>query len=387
MEAVEIKRNELKRQIDAFLAKEKLTISERKQCDLAMSQLANLRTEDERRSKIALLGNELGLNFNVTAPTEEQRNKNAELEAFKRYMQYGTNLRTYVPMSDAVQGAYVVPAAFYNSLLTGIAQYTELLDEDNVNLIEVENGRKLTIPSIDLSTITSAQVLENVDAPPVTNPTVSSSVLNAFTYRTSPIAASFELETDSFEAISDILTQAFAVGLARGAGSDLVNGSGTGAPQGILTAAADSGITAASTTAYTAAELLALYGSVNRAYRVSPKCAWLMNDTTYQNVLSLKDTSGRPLVNITEDGERLYSKRIIISPDFPTAAGSKALAFGDVGQFVVKVLRNSVSVRRNVEAPGYAEQGAALYTAFMRFDSRLNVVGGTAPVKFAKLHA
>jgi HK97 family phage major capsid protein len=103
--------------------------------------------------------------------------------------------------------------------------------------------------------------------------------------------------------------------------------------------------------------------------------------------LSLKDTAGRPLVNITEDGEKLFGKKILISPDMPTAAASKAILFGDLSQFVVKVLRNSVSVRRNVEAPGYAEQGAALYTAFMRFDSRLNVVGGTAPVKFAKLHA
>jgi HK97 family phage major capsid protein len=281
MNAFELERAELRRQIDGYLSKEKLTASERTKCDLLMSRLANLKSDDERRTKAAQVAKELGLPYNVEVPSDEQRAKNEELECFKRYMQYGTNLRTYTPMSDAVQGAYVVPQAFYNSLLTGIAQYTELLDEDNVNLIEAENGRKLTIPSIDLSTITSSQVLENVDAPPVANPTVGSSVLNAYTYRTNPIAASFELETDSFEAISDILTQAFAIGLARGAGSDLVNGSGTGAPQGILTAAADSGITAASTSVFTISELESIYFSVNRAFRVNPKCAWIFSDSIY----------------------------------------------------------------------------------------------------------
>ncbi len=157
---------------------------------------------------------------------------------------------------------------------------------------------------------------------------------------------------------------------------------------GILTAAADSGITAASTSAFTKAELQSTYFSVNRAYRVNPKCAWLMNDTTYNAILGLKDaTTNRPLVNITEDGEKLFGKRILISPEMPTAAGSKAILFGSLAEFKVRVLRNSVSVRRNVETPGYAEKGAALYTGFMRVDSALNNVGGTAPVVFAKLHA
>jgi HK97 family phage major capsid protein len=291
-------------------------------------------------------------------------------------------------MSDAVQGGYIVPAAFYGSLMNSVAQYTELMNRNNVFLIESENGRKLSIPEIDLSTITSALVAENVDAPPVANPAISSSVLSAYTYRTNPIAATFELEQDSFESITDVLTQAFGIGLARGIGADLVNGSGSGAPMGILTAAGDSGVTAASTSVFTKAELQSIYFSVNRAYRTNPKCAWLMNDTTYSNVLGLKDaTTNRPLVNITEDGEKLFGKRILISPDMPTAAGSKAILFGDLSQFKVRVLRNSVSVRRNVEAPGYAEKGLALYTAFARVDSALNTVGSTKPVAYGTLHA
>ncbi len=166
LNATDVTRAELRRQIDGFLAKEKLTATEKTQCNLLMSKLADLRSDDERRAKAAQVAKELGLPYNVEAPTQ----KDAELEAFRAYMLRGEQ-RTYTPMSDAVQGAYVVPAAFFTSLMTGIAQYTELMDRNNVSLIESENGRKLTLPSIDLSTITSAQVLENVDAPPVANPT------------------------------------------------------------------------------------------------------------------------------------------------------------------------------------------------------------------------
>jgi HK97 family phage major capsid protein len=384
MEAVEIQRKELTRQIDGFLAQgSKLSKDDMKRCDLLMSKLAGLKSDDERRSKAAQVAKELGIPYNTELPTE----KDAELDSFRAYMAHGEQ-RSYSPMSDAVQGGYIVPAAFYGSLMNSVAQYTELMNRNNVFLIESENGRKLSIPEIDLSTITSALVAENVDAPPVANPAISSSVLSAYTYRTNPIAATFELEQDSFESITDVLTQAFGIGLARGIGADLVNGSGSGAPMGILTAAGDSGVTAASTSVFTKAELQSIYFSVNRAYRTNPKCAWLMNDTTYSNVLGLKDaTTNRPLVNITEDGEKLFGKRILISPDMPTAAGSKAILFGDLSQFKVRVLRNSVSVRRNVEAPGYAEKGLALYTAFARVDSALNTVGSTKPVAYGTLHA
>jgi HK97 family phage major capsid protein len=384
MNATDVTRAELRRQIDGFLAKEKLTATEKTQCNLLMSKLADLRSDDERRAKAAQVAKEMGIPYNVTAPTE----KDAELEAFKRYMAYGQQeTRTYTPMSDAVQGAYVVPQIFYNKLLTGVAQFTELMDRNNVTLLETEKGNTMTLPAIDLSTITSAQVLENVDAPPVANPTISSSVLKAYTYRTNPIAASFELEQDSFESITDILTAAFSTGLARGIGSDLVNGSGSGAPTGILTAAANSGVTSTLSTNFSAGELEQVYLSVNRGYRVSPKAAWLMNDSTYSQVLRLVDGNARPLVKITEDGETLYGKRIHISPDMPTAAASKAVLFGDLSQFYVRILRNSVSVRRNVEYPGYAERGSALYTGFMRVDSALNNVGGTKPVVYGTLHA
>jgi HK97 family phage major capsid protein len=326
------------------------------------------------------------LNFDTETITEEQR-KTEHREAFRHFLKTGEN-RTYTPMSDAVQGAFIVPDQFYNTLLTGIAQYSELMDVANVNLITSEKGGTMKLPQIDLSSISSSIVAENTDTPPVANPVVSSLSLKGFTYRTNPIAATLVLEQDSFESVMDILGQAFAVGLARGIGSDLVTGAGSGsAPQGILTAAADSTVTSAGS-AFTKAELQSIYFSVNRAYRISPKAAWLMHDDTYNSILALKDaTTNRPLVNITEDGEKLFGKRILISPEMPTAAGSKAVLFGDLGQYQVRVIRNGATIRRNFQAPGYAEKAVALYTGFLRVDAALNAPNGAKPVVYGTLHA
>jgi len=319
--------------------------------------------------------------------TEEQRIAAEEREEFRRYLKTG-ELRVYSPMSDAVEGAFIVPNQFYKTLLTGISQYTQLMDEKNVNLISSEKGGIMKLPQVDLSTITSAIIADNVDAPPVLNPLFGSLLLNGFTYRTNPIAAQLNLEQNSFESIMAILTEAFSTGLARGIGSDLVNGAGAGtAPQGILTAAANSGVTSAVNTGFTKGELQSIYFSVNRAYRVSPKCSWLMNDTTYNNILGLKDaTTNRPLVSVTEDGEKLFGKKILVSPNMPTAPGSKVLCFGDLGQYQVRVIRDGATVLRNSEAPGFAEKYAALYIGFLRVDAALNAPSGAQPVVYGTLH-
>ncbi len=385
---IQSQRETLLREARALTENPAATKADLKKADVLIAQASGLKTRYQQQVRLA---DAMGIPVEQLTKgivTEEQRNTAEERESLRRYLKTGENVRTYVPMSDAVEGAFIVPNQFYKTLLTGIAQYTELMDEKNVNLIVSEKGGAMKLPQISLDTITSNIVAENVDGPPVLNPVFGSLLLNGFTYRTNPIAAQLNLEQDSFESIMSILTAAFSVGLARGIGGDLVNGAGAGtAPQGILTAAANSGVTSAVNTGFVKSELQALYFSVNRAYRVSPKCAWLMNDTTYNNILGLKDaTTNRPLVSITEDGEKLFGKRILISPDMPTAPGSKVICFGDLGQYQVRVIRDGATVLRNSEAPGFVEKYAALYIGFLRVDAALNAPNGAKPVVYGTLH-
>jgi HK97 family phage major capsid protein len=319
-----------------------------------------------------------------TEPSVEQRSAE-EREAFMRYMK--GEKRTYTPMSDGVEGGFVVPQQFYKNLLTSIAQYTELMNPANVSLIESTKGGTMKLPQISLDTISSSIVADNADATPVLNPQFSSLFLNAYTYRTNSVAAQLNLEQDSFESIMAVLTAAFSVGLARGIGSDLVNGAGAGtAPQGVLTAAANSGVVSALNTGYSVSELEQTFFSVNRAYRVSPKAAWLMNDATYKQIRSLVDTNGRPLLNVVDDEEKLFGKKILISPDMPTAAGSKTLCFGDFSQYQVRVVREGATILRKAEVIGFVEKYAALYIGFLRIDAALNAPNGAKPIVFATLH-
>jgi HK97 family phage major capsid protein len=320
--------------------------------------------------------------FGQTATDE--RSVNGDLEEFRQYVAYGQlpERRTYSPLTE--DSGFIVPQSFYKTLLTAVAQYTELMDAENVRLVETDDARVMKVPQIDLTSISSAIVGQGVDAPPVANPAISGLTLNRWAYRTNPIAATIEVEQDSFESITQILIEAFGVGLARGIGSDLVNGNGTTAPQGILTGAANSGISSAVAGVWSSDDLNNIYFSCNRAYRVSSRCAWLMNETTYKHIRQLKDSQTRPLVDITQDGETLFGKKILFSPDMPTASGTKAICFGDFGQYLVRVAR-SAKVRRNFEAPGYAEQGAALYTAYLQVDAKINAPNGAAPIVYATL--
>jgi predicted phage gp36 major capsid-like protein len=181
--------------------------------------------------------------------------------------------------------------------------------------------------------------------------------------------------------------QAFSVGIARGAGADLVNGNGTTAPQGLLTAAANSGVTTQASGVISATDVNDTYFSLNRAYRNSPKCAWVMSDTVYQMIRAAKDSNNRPLLNMHGDDETLMGKKILVSPSVPSAAGSKGLIFGDLSQYVVRVVKNSTEITRSIETPGYAEMGIALYTAWTRVDANLIAPGSVTPVVYATLHS
>lgn len=370
------------------ITKKPLTAESRKRFDHNLAKISLLRSgqlsDEVRAAQADELANEFG--FQRFDRTEEARAKRAGLESFRAYVAHG-EFRTYTGMNTVTgsNGGYLLPADFERTLLQGMAQYDDLFNPDNVRVIRTQNGRALSLPSIDLSTISAAIVTQNSQQSPVANPTVATNALGGYTYKTNPIAVTMELEQDSFESTMQVLTTAFGIGIARGAGADLINGNGTTAPHGLLNVAADSGVTSASA-AFSADELREIYMSVNRAYRSSPKAAWVLNDATYQSVLALKDTTGRPLIHLTNDGERLYGKKVLIAPSMPTVAGSKAIVFGDLSQFAVRVV-GSPEVKRASEAPGYVEKGIALYTGWLRVDSGFVAPGSVAPIVYATLHS
>jgi HK97 family phage major capsid protein len=269
-----------------------------------------------------------------------------------------------------------------------MAQYDPLLADDVSTVIHSPNFslRPYKIPAWDLSTFAAVKVAETAQQTPLTVPTATDAQLNSYTYRAT-LDASFELEEDDFQPTINQMAAAFGIANARGIGVDLATGNGTTAPQGIVTAAHASGYTTANSGKLVYNDFDAIYFGVDRAYRQSPKCAWIISDTVYQMARNAVDNSGRPLLNIKKDEETILGKRVLVSPSVPSAAGGIGIIFGDISYFMVRVSRAVVT--RNLQAPGYVEYGKGLYTSRIRCDSKLaDPTGGSKPpVISAILHA
>ena len=220
----------------------------------------------------------------------------------------------------------------------GEAQFDPLLNPNVVTLIQEKRffSRPIQVPGWDLSTIAAQNVYEtNQQAgsgdqnPGNTDPVFSGKLLNRWTYRTT-LRVSFEWEEDeaAYGRALKAMARAYGVGFARGIGKDLVNGNGTSQPQGILTAAANSSVSNGTAGKLTLTDILNIYFSVNRIYRIGPKCAWLMDDTSYKYVRAAVDNQGHPLLSVEKDFETLMGKPVYVCPSL--ARGSSPITPGTI---------------------------------------------------------
>lgn len=400
--------HELHTEASQLLAKRDLTRADSKRADLLIAKIASIKqvglSGDEIRQSLAVgLAEQLGLprpNFSKS----DSPDQHAHEQLFKRFLRGvpDTTLDIEVRGNDFLAGSetvswaagnlggVVVPQSFSKNVAEGLAAVDPLLDDNVVSVIH-EPGLKLPpleLPGWDLSTIKAVQVAEAAQHASDAVPPTTQKVLNKFTYRLS-LGASLEWEDDQkvFESSTAAMARAFGVGFARGIGADLVVGNGSTAPSGILNGLA-SAYTTTAAGAISALDIEAVYFKVNRIYRASKKCAWLMTDSAYQLIRKSADSSLRPLIDIVDDEEMLMGKPIYICPSLPITTGSAGsfCCFGDLSSFYVHV--TSLYLRRRLQVPGYVENGKALFTGLMSVDSILHdpTAGVMPPVVVATLH-
>lgn len=295
-----------------------------------------------------------------------------------------------ITYTEGGAGGYLVPQEYYDTLVFAIQQYDPLLDEKVVTLIKSkgESFRPFHVPGWDMTSLAAVKVAEAGTQTPVAVPTAATAEFKGgsnWLYRQG-LDASWEFEADDFQPTMDQITAAFGIAFARGIGADLVTGDGVTGPQGILNAAVDSGVTLDPTvpaeyTTATNVDFQPAYFSVDAAYRASDKCAWAMNDKTYQWVRKLSDDVGRPLLRIEKDKQTIMGKPVLICPSLPyyrPSLTSGKIVFGDFSRLFVRV--SKLSIVRKSQAPGYVEYGKALYTGRMRADSKvMDASGGSVP--------
>jgi HK97 family phage major capsid protein len=299
-------------------------------------------------------------------------------------MEAGTQTLAY---TQGTEGGYTVPQEFHDSVVAGMAQFDPLLNADIVTLIPSGDAslKPYNVPGWDLSTFAAVKEAEIVQQTAQTPPTVTGTLLNGYKYKAS-LSVSIELEEDSFKDMQTLMAYAYGIGFARGIGVDLVLGNGTTAPQGVLTGAANSGYTTANSGKIVNTDVTSIFFSVNAFYRNSPKCAWLMNDTIYEQFRNATDNQGRPLLTFEVDKMICMGKPVYICPSL-LGASHNGIVFGDLSHMFVRTSKLTIQPKRQL--PGYVENGLCLYTGYMRSDAKVidPTNGGTPPIIYAAVHS
>jgi HK97 family phage major capsid protein len=309
-------------------------------------------------------------------------------KAFTAYLKGddGNQLRGFLAGTQSItyqqptSGGYLVPTLTKEAIFEALTQICPLFDKNIVSLDEgatfASNPKQVS--GWDLTAITSTQIGEGQTQAPIATPAAHGRTINGYTQRVT-ISASIEAQTDIL-GITDKFSTAFAVGWGRGAGNLITVGTGVSQPQGIYTGAASSGLTLggqlASGGRITTAEINAVYFSINRIYRSSPKCAWLVPDSVHKALRNSTDDSGRPLLSMHDDDEVLLGKKIYITPDLPEVGGSPlangAIIFGDLSHFIVRT--SAPWIQRTIESTGSVGSilnGECLFHGRIRVDSYL----------------
>lgn len=189
------------------------------------------------------------------------------------------------------------------------------------------------------------------------------------------VSVAEELMNDSAFPIQDWLLMESADKFAADEAAAIVSGNGTDKPTGFLNtapeAAADGSRTSANALRYIPSGAAATLGSdipgllaktiydLKAGYRQN--AVWAMNSATAGALMSLKDTTGRPLWS---DGlaigqpASLYGYRVVISEAMPDiGTNAHPIAFGDFSRAYVLAEINDlrIGIDDNITAPGFVK--------------------------------
>lgn len=242
----------------------------------------------------------------------------------------------------AAAGGYTVPVELANVMIKSMAAWGPMYDEAICTVISTASGNQINLPTVDDTTV---PVVKHTEGVALTDDggsdvTFGQKRLDAYVFDTEFVRFSMELAQDSIFNVEALLGELLGERLGRRANVELTTGDGTGDPNGVVTASS-LGKTAAAAAAITFDELLDLEHSVDPAYRMSAKCAYMLNDGTLLKLRKLKDGNGQYIwqAGNVKDGTpgTLNGRRYHINQAMPAATtGLKSVIFGDFSKYFVR---------------------------------------------------
>lgn len=290
-------------------------------------------------------------------------------------------VRNAMSTTTPSEGGYTVPSTVATMVIEALKDYGGMRDVAEV--ITTERGEALSYPTSDGTAETGEWLGENA---PATNGdiTFSSVPLNVFKASSKKIALPLELIQDSSIDVIAFVINRLVQRLGRLTNTAYTVGDGTGKPNGIV-ARATAGKVAATgnTVTVTFDDLMALFHSVNSAYRKN--AIFSMADASMLAIRKIKDTAGRPIFVPSYDAgiqdgspDRVLGKPISINDDIPAmAANAKSILFGDHKQYVI---RDAMGILiRRFDDSAFALNGQVGFCGWMRTGGNLL---DTAAVKY-----
>ena len=251
------------------------------------------------------------------------------------------------------------------------------------SLIQTGSGADMNFPTAD-ATAEVGEIVGQNSAATGLDTAFGNTVLSVYKYSSKKIALPWELVQDSFLDIEAYIQGVLAVRLGRITNTHFTTGTGSGQPRGVVTGAA---LGKTGTTGQTATviydDLVDLEHSVNRAYRRSPGCGWMMADSSLKVVRKIKDGQSRPIfVPGYETGvpggapDTLMGRAITINDDVATmAANAKSILFGDFRKYVIRRVMDLTMFRMTDSA--FTLNGQVGFVAFQRVGGNLVDAGGS----------
>lgn len=272
------------------------------------------------------------------------------------------------------EGGFLVPTEFERSLV-------QALEDQNVmrtlaTVITTSSDRSIPV----VTSHGSASWLAEEGAFSESDEAFGQKVLYAHKVGTL-IKVSEELLQDSAFDLPAYLANEFARRIGAAEEAAFVDGNGVGKPLGVVQDA-EVGVTAAGANAVTADELIDLFHSLKRPYRV--RATWLMADATAKAIRKLKDTNGQymwqPGLQAGQP-DRLLSRPVAISDDMPAmATGNKSILFGDFSYYRIADRGATVMQRLNEL---YAVNGQVGFRGYRRVDGKLLLAEAVKALKQA----
>lgn len=251
-------------------------------------------------------------------------------------------VRAQTAGTDAA-GGFTVPQEMASFIEKSLAAWGPMANASVVTLMRTESGHQITIPTVN---DTARVIAKTAEGATLTDDggvdvTFGEATLDAYAYDTEWLRISRPLLQDSAFPITQFIGELLGEGLARRVNTELTTGDGTGDPNGVVTAST-AGVTAAGVAAITSDEVIELMHSVDPAYRMSPKVAWMFNDSTLEYIRKLKDGQGNYLWQMgdvrADAPSTLLGKPYYVNQAMASlATGNRTMLFGDFGKYYVRM--------------------------------------------------